>query len=157
MWTSHACAWLGAQATKWSWCITSRSMLDSCHLGPWPCVRVFVFVCVCVCVCLHVHWEPGRLACRLKAFPVKIWSNNQCSRRWCYTLIMHVYYVVMLHNLILHCRCILGNLCNEPKVYVVCTINLYRISLNMAHLDVLTLIATVSECCGNGLTIHDYI
>ena len=29
-------------------------------------------LCMCMCVCLHVHWVPGRVACRLKASPVKI-------------------------------------------------------------------------------------
>ena len=105
-----------------------------CHQGPWPCVCVFVFVFVCVCVCVST--------CSLGAWKISLQAKS-------------FFPVVMLHNLILHYRCILGNLCNEPKVYVVSTIYLRRISPNMAHLDVLTLIATVSECCGNGLTIYD--
>ena len=65
MWSAHACAWLGAQATKWSWCITSRCMLGSCHLGPWPATTTLtaimyvmhlkeLTVCVCVIVCVCV-------------------------------------------------------------------------------------------------------
>ena len=57
---------------------------------------------------------------------------------------MHVYYNYMY--------CLQPHL-NCTKVYVDTTIYLYRISPNMAHLDVLTLLAIVSECCGNGLTI----
>ena len=74
-----------------------------------------------------------------------------------YTYYACLLYTCCLHNLILHYRYILGNFCNEPKVYVVSTIYLCRISPNMAHLDVLTLIATVSEFSCNGLTIYDYI
>ena len=70
---------------------------------------------------------------------------------------MHAYYTCM-YCLQSHLSLqVLGNFWNEPKVYMDATIYFRRISPNMMLLDALTLLATVSEFCGNGLTTYGYI